>query len=207
VTAPFDPSGLANLALEREPWARERLAKYAARTFAIRVGPMVSGFCITAEGALVDAPLAGATPDVQLVLSPFNLPAFLADPRRFDELVAVDGDPEFANTLKELAGTLPWFVEQAFARVFGPIVGQRIADAGKRMLALPEYAAARITENVASYARDEVGLIARNHEVRDFAEQTGHLAAATDALAARIAALETHVAGARTGADIRGEVT
>ena len=36
------------------------------------------------------------------------------------------------------------FVEEAFAKVLGPLVGQRMADAGRGLLAFPEYASRHV---------------------------------------------------------------
>jgi ubiquinone biosynthesis protein UbiJ len=191
------PSTIANRVLEREAWARDKLAVHAGRVFSVTVGPATSGFSIAEDGSLANAPLAGATPDLRLTVSPLKLPAFLADPRQWNEYVVEDGDAELGGTLKELAQTLPWFVEQAFARALGPIAGQRVADAGRRMLAFPGYAADRITESVARYARDEAGLLARGEEFRSFAAQTIDLAARVEALDTRITDLTARMRGPR----------
>ena len=65
---------LANTAVNRmlanEPWARERLAPFAGRMFMVRVGPVTTGLRVAPDGSLDDAPLAGATPDLVLSLSP-----------------------------------------------------------------------------------------------------------------------------------------
>ena len=179
----------ANRLLEREPWARERLAPFAGRSFVLRVGPAVAGFRIDEHGLLETAPLAGATPDLALALSPFNVPAFLADPKRWNEFVTEEGDVELGGALKELARTLPWFVERLFSRSLGPIVGQRVADAGRRLLGFPEYAATRVAANVGSYARDEAQVLAHPADFRALAEETALLAARLDALGARLEAL------------------
>jgi ubiquinone biosynthesis accessory factor UbiJ len=184
-----------NRILKDEPWARDRLAAHAGRVFTVRVGPVVTGFRVDGSGRLESAPLAGATPDLVLSLSPLNVPAFLADPGRWNELVTEDGDVELGGTLKELAHTLPWFVEKLCARTLGPIVGQRVADAGRRMLQVPEYAATRVTENVAAYARDEAQMLAHPADFRALVNQTAQLAARTDALAERLQALAARVAG------------
>lgn len=178
-------ASLANHALEREAWARERLAAHAGRVVVVVIGPVATGMRIDASGRFQTTPLAGHAPDLTLTLSPFGVPSLLANPARWGEFVTVDGDPALAATLKGLAHTLPWFVEEAFANVLGPILGQRVADAGRRLLAFPEYAAARVGESVASYARDEIGLLAHGDEMRLFTEQTRALAARADALAAR----------------------
>src|SRR5207247_2400862 len=89
---------------------------------------------------------------IQQSEEPLTFPALLADPRHWSEYVREDGDVALGGALKELAQTLPWFVEQAFARALGPIAGQRVADVGRRLLGFPEYAAERVTESVARYA-------------------------------------------------------
>ncbi len=127
------------------------------------------------------------------------MPSFLADPKRWNEFVAEDGDAQLGGALKEIAQTLPWFVEKLCARALGPIVGQRVADAGRKMLGMPEYAATRIAANVASYARDEAQVLAHPADVRVLFDETALLAARVDALGARIAALTERMAGERSG--------
>jgi ubiquinone biosynthesis protein UbiJ len=184
----------ANRLLEQEPWARERLVAFAGRAFMLRVGPVTSGFRVDERGLFAPAPLAGATPDLVLTLSPFDVPAFLADPKRWNEFVVEEGDAQLGGVLKDLAQTLPWFVEGLFARSLGPIVGQRVADTGRRLLGLPEYAATRIAANVGTYARDEMGVLAHPADMRALIDETALLAARIEALDARIAALTARAA-------------
>jgi ubiquinone biosynthesis protein UbiJ len=179
----------ANNVLEREAWARERLAAHAGRVFVVTIGPVTAALSVGSTGLIETTPLSGAPPDLELRISPLVILSFLADPARWDTLVTADGDAELASTLRELSLTLPWFVERALASALGPIVGQRVADAGRRLLTIPEYAAARFGESVGSYARDEAGLLARGDEARPFADQTAQLAARLDVLAARVEAL------------------
>jgi ubiquinone biosynthesis protein UbiJ len=190
---PFSPGTLApelvNRALERETWAQSSLALHAGRTVSIVVGRATTRLRIDAEGKVESAPRDASVPDLTLTLSPLAVPSFLANPRRWDELVVVDGDAALAATLKGLAETLPWFVERAFASTLGPIVGQRLADAGRRLLAFPEYAASRVGESVASYARDEIHLAATSTDARAFGEDVAAIALRVDAAASRIDAL------------------
>jgi ubiquinone biosynthesis protein UbiJ len=188
----FGPGALSasafNRGLDRAPWALERLVPHAGRTFAIAVGPLVTTFRIAADGHVEAAPAATA-PDLRLGFSPVTLPSFLAEPTRWNELVTEEGDVALGGTLKELSQTLPWLVEDAFARVLGAVVGQRAADTGRRLLAFPEYAAQRMADSVVSYARDEADLLARGDEMRPFVTETVTLAARVDALESRIDAL------------------
>jgi ubiquinone biosynthesis protein UbiJ len=184
---------LANRLLEREAWARERLAAHAGRVFVIVVGPIATAFRVDGSGLLDTTPMRGVAPDLTLRLSAFAVPAFLSDPARWDSLVAAEGDPSLTATLRDLALTLPWFVEQAFAKALGPVVGQRVADTGKRLLAFPEYVAERVGESIGSYARDEAGLLARGDEARSFALEAAALATRVDALATRLDAVEAAI--------------
>ncbi|HLX27857.1 MAG TPA: SCP2 sterol-binding domain-containing protein [Casimicrobiaceae bacterium] len=179
----------ANRILEREPWARERLARFSGRTFAVRVGPLTSSLRIDPRGLLQASPIAGSVPDLSLSMSPLDLPAMLADPKRWNEFVTEDGDSELAAALKDLAQTLPWFVERGLARTLGPIVAQRIADAGRVALTFPEYAATRVASNFGTYARDEAQFLAHPADMRTLADDTMSLSARIDALDARVASL------------------
>lgn len=185
---------LANRLLDREAWARERLAAHCGRTVRITVGPVASSFRITESGLLDGEPVAAAECDLSLFVSPLSLPMLLADPARWDDAVAMTGDSALGATLRDLAQTLPWLVEQALAGAIGPVAGQRAADLGRRLLAFPEYVAGSLGEGLGSYARDEAGLIARGDEGRAFATANADLARRADALAQRIEALEVRLA-------------
>ncbi len=190
------PVRLANRILDEEAWAREKLAPFAGRAFTLSVGPVTSRFAITDEGRLERA-AATTSAALTLVLSPLAIPSFLANPARWNEFVREDGDVELGGALKELARTLPWFVEAALARSLGPLAGQRVADAGRRLLAFPEYAAQRVTEGVASYARDEAHLLARGAQMRSFRDGVVDATARVDALEQRFETLAAHAAAGK----------
>jgi len=140
-------------------------------------------------GSIESVPASDRAADLTLTISPFALPAFLADPKRWDELVSEEGDAALAVTLKGLAETLPWFVERAFAQALGPVAGQFVADAGRRMLAFPGYAGARVADSVASYLRDEAALAVTSLQASAFGDEVAATADQVDALAQRVAAL------------------
>ena len=187
---------LVNRALERESWAREKLARHAGRTVRIDIGPAHQAFAIDADGRLAKS--EGA-PDLKLTIPPLRLPALLAQPQRWGELVTAEGDTALAATLSELALALPWFVEELFARALGPAAGQKIADIGRRLLALPDYAAQRFGYSFTRYVGDEARLAAGTAEARVVAEEITALAARVDALAARIEALDQIASADRPG--------
>lgn len=187
-------SRIANRMFGGERWAREALARHAGRTFRVTVGPLASQFAIAADGEILAATAAGAVPDLEIVVSPRHVPALLAVPSRWPQHVVTTGDAALAATLQELAQTLPWFVERAFASVLGPIAGQRVANAGRALLAFPDYASERFAESVGSYVRDEANLLAPATEIRAFGEQIAVIATQVDALGERVERLAAAIA-------------
>jgi ubiquinone biosynthesis protein UbiJ len=175
-----------------QDWAREKLTPMAGRVFSLAVGPLAATWSIAADGTLASA-ASGSAPDLKLAISPWSVPSFLADPSRWNDLVHEEGDAELGGALKELARTMPWFVEETFAKALGPIAGQRAADAGRRLLQLPGYAAQKFAESAGSYARDEAGLVARAADARRMAAEIDEVTARVDALAQRIEALAPRV--------------
>jgi len=186
------PARLVNRFLADQEWAREKLAPMAGRVFSIAVGPISAAWSINEGGTLATSP-SGAAPDLTLTLSPLSLPAFLAEPARWSDLVEEKGDPELGGVLKELSRTMPWFVEETFAKALGPVAGERLAAAGRRLLAFPEYAAQRFAESAGSYARDEAALLARGVDARRLREDIDEVVARVDALSQRIEALAPRV--------------
>jgi ubiquinone biosynthesis protein UbiJ len=176
-------AAFANRALEREDWARERLAAHAGRKLSIVAGPAALSLAINDDGSFADT---GDAPDLTLTIPAWRVPALLARPERWSELVVASGDAALASTIGELAQTLPWFVERSLSRVLGPIVGAQVADAGRRLLAWPVYAAERAGASFASYAGDEAGIVTGARAGGDFAAEVAALAARVDALAERV---------------------
>lgn len=180
-------TNFANRSLESEAWAREKLAAHAGKTVRFNAGLARVVVAIDAEGRLAES---DGPASLALTIDPLRLPALLAEPSRWAELVAAEGDPPLAATLAELAPTLPWFVERLFARALGPIAGQQLADAGRRLLTLPEYASERFADSVARYVASEARLAVRAADVQRFAAEVAELAIRVDALAKRIDALD-----------------
>lgn len=181
---------IANRVLEDESWARERLKAHAGRSFSMSSGPIRTTYVIRADGILEPfvAPEGGgaARADVELHVAPLDVPTLLSDPSRWEALVTSHGDPTLIATLQELAGTLPWFVERGFAKAFGPVVGQRIADTGRALLGFPAYASERAGRTMRSFAREEAGVVAHGEDWRSFAADSAALAERVESLAVRV---------------------
>ncbi len=182
------PRYLANRLLGEHEWARAKLAPFSSRVVAVDVGPLHARWTVAAEGTLASA-TAETPADLQLTISPLSVPALLAEPSRWNQLVVETGDAQLGGVLKDLAQTAPWLVEELLADALGPIVGQRAANLGRDLLKFPGYAAERLTESAVSYARDEAQLLARADDMRRFTATVEDVAARVDAMATRVAAL------------------
>ncbi|HZQ61522.1 MAG TPA: hypothetical protein VFC24_09255, partial [Casimicrobiaceae bacterium] len=180
---------VANQMLERETWARQRLAVHAGRTFVLIATPVVSPFRIGDTGLLEPYALADGPADLRVAIPPWSVPGLLADPTKWDSVVATEGDPALAATLRELAQTAPFWIEQFLSRWLGPVAGQRLADAGRQILGMPSYAVDRVAESVASYLREQTSLVASGEEARVFAQQTATLAQRVHDLESRLDSL------------------
>jgi ubiquinone biosynthesis protein UbiJ len=188
------PLHLANRMLQQQDWARARLAPFASRTLALTIGPMHVLWSI-GEGGTLAAGTAGAAADLSLSISPLAVPALLADPARWNELVRESGDAELGGALKEIAQTTPWLIEKMLGDALGPVAGQRVADFGRSLLQIPRYAGERLADSAVSYARDEADLLAPAAAMRRFTNELAEVEGAVDALAARVAALSERLPG------------
>jgi ubiquinone biosynthesis accessory factor UbiJ len=190
-----DPARLLlNRTLDREPWARAKLAAHSGKTFRVVIGPATFAHAIDAHGELIE----GRTPpELTLTISPLRLPALLAQPARWGELVEAQGDAALAETLAGIALTLPMFVDQALASMLGPVVGSRVAAVGARVMAMPDYAAQRFGDSVARYIGDESRAAVQKSEAGHFAADVAALSRDVDALEVRVDALGTERAPKR----------
>jgi len=184
-------AGVVNRTLAGEHWAREKLAAHAGKIFALESGPLSASYAIGDDGSLAVA-AAGAAPSVTLAVSPLALPVLAADPLRWPSLVSGEGDPKLAAAIEELASTFPWFVERAFAAALGPVVGQKVADAGRTLLSIPGEISRRAAGSLGDFA-GESDLVASRGELETLARGTADVEARREALATRVERLESGI--------------
>lgn len=185
----------ANRALDGETWARDQLAAHGGRVVAVESGLLAARFTVQEDGRFAAAP-ASAVADLTLTVSPLALPALAADPSRWRQSVRANGDQALATTLESIAQTFPWFVERALARVFGPIAGQALADAGRTLLSIPAAVSHQAAAGVAQFAA-EADAVAHRADFAAFSCGTVEAEERVAALAARIATLEEGAATRR----------
>ena len=112
---------LANRMLEREAWARERLARARrARGCPSPSARCVAAFAIDASRPVEPEPSAGAARPHAVDLAADGAGVPRPTRRAGTNSSPPTATPSSAATFKDLAQTLPWFVEQAFAEPARP---------------------------------------------------------------------------------------
>lgn len=156
-------AGALNKLLQREPWARERLARHAGKTVRFVAGSWVVGFSLQANG-LVQASDPAIVPDVTLAI-PANrlgqLPQVLrsADPDEIAELMHVQGDAGLARVVSDLARELRWDIEDDLAGLVGDVAAVRLLSGAKLLMGGVRQAGKRLAGNVGEYLSEESGVL------------------------------------------------
>jgi ubiquinone biosynthesis protein UbiJ len=178
-----------NHLLEAAPWARDRLAPFAGRTWRVELAPLPDLTFVVREDGRLDASDA---PDPHLVVT--LTPAALLALARRDETVIREmtftGDAELAAALQYLARHLEWDAEEDLSRVVGDVVAHRLAGGARELVAWQKEAAVRLGQNFAEFLTEEAGVIAPQADVSGFARAVDDLRDAVERLEKRIAHLE-----------------
>ena len=158
-----------NRLLERETWARARLARFAGQSVEL-APPLLAPFRVRiGAGGRVEP----GGDDVQATVS----------------LNGVERSTPLADEVRALARELRWDFEEELSRVVGDVAAVRIGGAARAFARWPAQAAARVTEALGAYAADEARLVVGRTELDALKDDIQALHAALGALEQRIARL------------------
>ena len=172
--APF--IAVLNHLLEKERWARDRLAAFAGAVVELAAAPFPSlRLSIDATGLTARAPV-----QAQAALVVSLRPG------------AVDwaGDERLAEAVRFVARNLRWDVEEDLSRLTGDILARRIVQAGQDFSAWQRDAARRTAESIADYFAQENRLLVARSELEQLARAREALEQRLEALEQRVRALE-----------------
>jgi ubiquinone biosynthesis protein UbiJ len=158
---------LLNQLLERERWARERLARFVGQSAELRPPLLPPLRLVVAAGGRIEP--GGGEPDAIVTLD------------------GITGDGGLANELRYLAGHLRWDFEEELSRVMGDVAAARVGGTLRAFARWQADAAQRVTEALADYATAESGALVGRDELARFAADLERLRAAIDRLERRIA--------------------
>jgi ubiquinone biosynthesis protein UbiJ len=185
-----------NRLTQASPVSRERLARFAGKTAAFRVGPLPVALTVQTTGEVLPA-AADAARDLEMRISPFLLPRLAArDESAFRE-VAVTGDVEFAGEVAFLAKHLKWDIEEDLSKVVGDAAAHRMVSTARDAAAWGKDASERLAAGAAEYWTEEDPLIASRVKVEDFVAGVTELRDAVERLDKRIGRLEAGFPPAR----------
>ena len=179
------PFSLAlNHLLEREPWAKERLAPFAGRTVELRNPPFPALRFVILPGGRVEA--GGEDPALTVTLKPDALVNLVRGPEHFMRSLAVAGEPGLAAEVMALARHLRWDAEEDLSRLVGDVAAHRLAQAGRGLAHWHVEAARRLAHAIADYAVDEKRALIAGTELEAFADRVAHLRDAVERLEKRV---------------------
>ncbi len=162
---------LINLGLNHvmagEPWASERLRKYAGRHVLVDASVFRFQWLIDQEGLfrIADA----TTPaDVTLIL-PVDTPVrLMLDRDRWFSSVRLAGSVDLAETLGFVFRHLNWDVESDLAKLVGDIAAHRMARAGKALGEALQRSLRGVSENLVEFATHESHFVVQHDQIHDF---------------------------------------
>lgn len=175
--------------LEREQWARERLAPFAGRHARFRLAPLPDLVIEVLEAGFVGPGSDAAEAAVTLTIPPAALPLVLLRREAAIGEVRIDGDTDFARAIEFLFRNLRWDVEEDLSGVVGDAAAHRLALTARALAAWQRDAALRFGANVAEYLKEEAGLLVHPHELERFAREVEAVRDAVERLEQRVARL------------------
>lgn len=196
-----------NALLDREPWARERLARHAGKTVRFAAAGFTLNLTIASDGS-TDPADSAIVPDVTLTVrtagfSPLQWAGqrmlALADGRAsgshdaVTEMTHIEGDAGLAQVVGELAQQLRFDPEDELARVIGDIPALRILGAARGLAEGVRRAGSRVLGNLAEYLSEERGAITAQPSMAQWRADAAELDVRARGLAARAAQLQARV--------------
>jgi len=175
-----------NHLLAGEPWARERLAPFAAEVVELRAPPFPAlRFAVQEDGFLGGA-TADATPSLVITLKAEAPAALLRGNEHFLHAIEVSGNAKLADAVMLLARNLRWDFEEDLSRLAGDVAAHRLAEALRGFAAWQADAAQRLAESLADYLAEESRLLVRRAELDALAGAAAGLRDGVERLEQRI---------------------
>ncbi len=137
-------------------------------------------------GGEVAAAAAHSTPEVTIRLTPGLMLRLAArDASAWNE-IRVEGDPQLAAALSQVARNLRWDMEEDLSRMFGDIAAHRMAETARTLDHWGRQGADNLARAFAEYWTEEQPLIAGGAQIEQFNREV-------DALRDDVARLEKRI--------------
>lgn len=173
-----------NRLLEREDWARQKLAPFAGEAVELRGPPFPALRFTILPGGTLEA--GGGEPGLIVTLKPDILLAVMRGEEHLLRSVDVSGNARLASEVMLLVRHLRWDVEEDLSRLVGDAAAHRLAQAGRDFAAWQADAAQRLAQSFADYATEEKRVLVRRGELSALGAGVARLRDALERLAKRI---------------------
>lgn len=185
-----------NLLTRQQPWAAERLAKYARKTLRISLGGFAVTLTIDAMGHLEQSD-AAVVPDVVLdiIAEKLNLSQLLDPSQSVDlaELVHISGQAALAQVISDLARDLRPDPEDALAHWMGDVPARRLTQGVGQALQGARTLALGFAHNISEYLAEETDVLTGRPLLLMHQQRQNQASARVDALVQCHAALVARV--------------
>ena len=164
-----------NHLLERDPWAREKLAPFAGEVVELRCEPLPPVCLVVSEGGRTLPAERGREATLVISARPGLFAAMAKDEEHLMRAVDISGNARLASEILGLLRYLRWDVEEDLSRVFGDVFAHRMAASVRDFAEWQAEAGRRLAENVIEYAVEERRIIVSRTEFDDFAAAVARL--------------------------------
>lgn len=162
-----------NRLFAQTPGARDLLALHAGRTLALDLALFRANLQVEEGGGLHAAPEAAA--DATIFITPDVLLRFPAQGKAALRELRTEGDAELLSAFNDAFQQLDLDAEAELSRLFGPIAGFRLAEAGRAFGGWIKQATEDTARALAEYAVEESPMLASRLEVECFSREVDAL--------------------------------
>lgn len=146
------------------------MQRHAGKTLQLNLPPLLLLVSIESEGMISAAP-EGTEPDATLGVSPLALLHMLSSRPTPQELVHTAGDATLAVDFGNILQNLRWDAEEDLSKVFGDVLGHRMASTGTNLLLHTRQAAESLAANLVEFWTEEKPLLARRVDIENFVRE------------------------------------
>lgn len=179
-----------NHLLLQSGWAPRQLAVFAGRVAVLQLGRSMALNINVAANGLFEQAGGDVTTDVLIALPDDTLARLLTDRQSIFANAKISGSADFAETLGIVFRNLRWDAEADLAKVFGDVVGHRLAAGGTRLLAWQGEAFKHLLGNGVEFVVEEQRLVVSAAEAAVSASRVDELDGRIDSLEQRLRRLE-----------------
>lgn len=181
-------AGVLNHLVAQTPGGLAGLARHAGRKLAIDALISRHVFLIQEKGQL--ASVSDTEADATIRLTPDLLTRLPFEGKAAFRSAPTEGDTELLSAFNDIFQNMAWDAEADLAKLFGPVVGFRLAEAGRGFTGWLNQATTDTAKTLAEYATHENPMLASPLDISHFNAEVDTLRDDVSRLEARLDRLE-----------------